>query len=411
MAIDPSTQLNGQPTSVNEQFFDALVRHQIGLLRLSSSLRNKVVKLLDDTEADMASMIRKRLAKSKGLSTPADVAKLAKLLERLRKTRLSAWDKATDAWFQELREMARGEPSLIDGILKTVVPVSIDTSLPAISTLTSMINHHPFEGKTLRSWASQIRQADIRRIEDQIRIGLVQGETSDAIARRVVGTASLRGRNGVTEITRRNAEALTRTAVNAFSNQAKREFYLANKDVFEEELYVATLDARTTPVCRANDGKVFPVGKGPLPPLHFNCRSLRVALINGVAIGRRPARPFTEKMLVREFAKREGIEGATTRAKLPRGTKGRYDDYAAGRIRELTGTVPAKLTYQQWLSRQSAAFQDDVLGRTKGRLFRRGDLTLDKFVNRAGDEIPLSQLARKARDAFIKAGLDPEDFL
>ena len=43
---------------------------------------------------------------------------------------------------------------------------------------------------------------------------------------------------------------------------------------------------------------------------------------------------------------------------------------------------------QGWLGRQSAAFQDDVLGRTRGLLFRKGGLRLDRFVNRAGDELP-----------------------
>jgi len=54
-------------------------------------------------------------------------------------------------------------------------------------------------------------------------------------------------------------------------------------------------------------------------------------------------------------------------------------------------------TYNGWLKAQSAATQDDVLGKTKGRLFRKGDLTVDKFVNRSGQELTLEQL--KAKDA------------
>ena len=77
----------------------------------------------------------------------------------------------------------------------------------------------------------------------------------------------------------------------------------------------------------------------------------------------------------------------------------------------MTGRVPAKVTYQQWLTRQSNQFQDDVLGKTKGILFRKGGLRLDKFVNRRGDELTLSQLATTQAKAFRSAGLNPENFL
>ena len=42
---------------------------------------------------------------------------------------------------------------------------------------------------------------------------------------------------------------------------------------------------------------------------------------------------------------------------------------------------------------------------------RKGGLRLDKFVDKAGNEIPLSQLARTDRAAFKAAGLDPENFI
>ncbi len=48
------------------------------------------------------------------------------------------------------------------------------------------------------------------------------------------------------------------------------------------------------------------------------------------------------------------------------------------------GQVPAKTTYQDFLSRQPATFQDEVLGKTKGKLFRKGGMSLDKFVDRNG---------------------------
>ena len=411
MATDPDIQLPRGVGTFNEAFFDGLVRHQIGLLRLAGSVREEVFRLLDATEADLAEQIRRRLAGHQGFDSPRSVQRMQTLLRVIRGTRARAWREVNKMWVERAIELSAEEPSFTDNILKMAVPVHIETVIPAAAFLGEIARSRPFEGRTLSEWAAHQRAADLQRIEDAVRVGMIQGESAAAIARRVFGTRAQAGRDGVTQLTRNAAAAITRTMINAMSNQARREFYRANPGVFRRELYVATLDARTTPVCRSLDGELFPLGRGPIPPLHFNCRSLRVAVISDEFVGSRPARAFTQRGLLREYAQREGIGPVTARDRLPRGHKGAFDTFARARMRELTGRVPSKVTYQDWLGRQSAQFQDDVLGRTRGRLFRAGGLTLDRFVNRAGDELPLRELARRDREAFIQAGLDPEDFL
>jgi SPP1 gp7 family putative phage head morphogenesis protein len=409
MAIDPDKQLPGGPTTSNEEFFDALIRHQIGLLRVSGGIRNQITAILDATELDIAAQIKSRLG-SGGVAT-LGTRRLQLLLDSLKATRLKAFEDVTELWIEELVALAQAEPEFTAAAMRTVSPTTLDLFLPSNALLRSLVTSQPFEGKTLREWSRHIAATDIARINDQIKIGLVQGEGSAQIARRVVGTTVNRGRDGITELTRRQAAAITRTAVIHYSNQAKREFYKDNENLLTGEVYTATLDSRTTPICRSLDGKVFPVGEGPIPPLHFNCRSVRVATLDGEAIGNRPQRQFTQRMLLREFAQKNGFKAPASRAGLPHGTKGAFDAFSRTRIRQLTGTIPAKVSYQTWLGRQSVAFQNDVLGVTKGRLFRQGGLELDKFVNRAGDELSLTELARKHREAFTAAGLDPEDFL
>lgn len=411
MAIDPKKQLPGGVLTANEEFFDALVRHQIGLLRLTGSIKKDVTALLDATEQDIADKIRTRLRRHKGLDTPASVARLETLLKSIRATRLTAWKQVTELWVRELRMLAGAEPGFIDGALKTTSPVILETTLPSSALLRSIVTTRPFQGKTLRQWARNVSRADLTRIENEIKTGMVLGESSDAIARRVVGTAARAGRDGTTAITRRQAAAITRTAVIAISNQSKREFYRGNEALFRQELYVATLDNRTTPICQSLDGRKFPIAEPPYPPLHMQCRSLRVAVMDGDVLGIRPAKASSEKLLLKEFTKREKLGTISKRDGLPRGTKGKFDEFKRKRVRELTGRVPAKVAYQEWLGRQSVAFQNDVLGVTKGKLFRKGGLKLTKFVNRAGDELPLSALARTEAAAFRAAGLDPQDFL
>jgi SPP1 gp7 family putative phage head morphogenesis protein len=410
MAIDPKRQLPKTPTTSNEQYFDALIRHQIHLLRMAGSVSNRIVELLNKNEKDIVERVKRSMKFSTKGPTPANLRRAVALKKAIQEIREPMWEEIQKIWDSEMKDLTKEEVLFLSNSMQTVLPVLIAANTPPFSTLTSLVNNNPFHGKTLKEWGKNIALSDLNRITDSIRIGIVQGENSNTIARRIVGTVSLRGQDGTTQITRRAAIGITRTATTAFSNMAKNEFSLANSDIVEKELYSATLDAVTTAICRSLDGKLFPLGEGYFPPLHFNCRSVRIAVLNDTVLGERPSVPVAEKRLVREFTRKNNLPLTSSRSRLPRGTKGAFDRFARQRSRELIGQVPAKVSYQEWLTRQSNEFQDDVLGVTKARLFRKGGLTLDKFVNRRGDELTLSELAKKDKQAFINAGLNPENF-
>jgi SPP1 gp7 family putative phage head morphogenesis protein len=397
------------PENANEALFDALVRNQILLLRYSVSVRNKIQALLDESEAEIVEKIKSRLEGHRGLNTPADYKRMQTLLRIIRNIRTKSWEKIAEEWVKEAIEIAKTQPEILNKIILTTSPVLVETLIPAARLLAAIATSRAFEGRTLRQWAKTIAQEDIRRIDSVIRAGMVVGDTTPDIAKRVVGTARLRGADGVTEITRRQAASITRTAINFIANEARDEFIKQNSDLIKKEKYVATLDSRTTPICRANDGKLYDVGTGPRPPLHFNCRSLRVPVLLPDSLGNRPAKPTTEKMLLREFTK-DKFYKATTRNDLPRGSKKAFDQYSRKRVRELTGQVPADTSYQDWLTRQSQEFQNDVLGKTRARLFRDGKLKLDQFVNTNGDQLTLKDLAAKHAAAFKAAEIDPGQF-
>lgn len=394
----------------NEQLLDAMIRHQTYLLRYSGYVRSRVNTILNATEMDLAEKIRDRLKNYSGLRTPVEWQRLQKLQTQLSTIRIGAWTEARDFLEREMIQLAYQEPVFFSNAIQATLPVVVETAMPSARMLRAIALSRPFEGRILKDWASSMAAEDIRRIHSAIQMGMVAGETNDTIARRVVGTKALKGSDGVTEMTRRQVQTITRTAVMHVANNSRSEFLNDNSDIIEAEAFVATLDARTTPQCAANDGKLYPLGKGPIPPLHYNCRSLRVAAIDGAMLGDRPAKPFTERQLLREYSEKNGLTGIASRDDLPYGTKGGFDKWRRNRVRELVGPVPASTSYQKWLTGQSVEFQNDTLGVTKGKLFREGGLTLDKFVNRNGDELTLSQLARTEASAFRAAGLNPEDF-
>jgi len=410
----------------NEELLDAMIRHQIGLLRFDAGVRNRVWKLLDATEADMRAQIANRLRRNvAGEITPANLQRMDALLRGLRETRTGAWSKVNQLMFEEMRALAIAEPAFQAQLMEGIFPVELGLNLPDPARLRAIVAKNAFDGETLKQMLARVKAADIRRIEQSVRIGMTQGESIPEIGRRIVGSVGLRGTNGVTEITRRNAATIARTAVNGVGAAARREFAEANADLAPLQVFIATLDSRTTPVCRKWDGSLHdtetglatapPQVKGqptPVLPLHPGERSLFSFAVDGEVIGERPVRNFTQQGLVREYAEQNGLGKipGSKRGNLPLGHKGKFDEWARGRMRELTGTVPAKTTYGQFLSRQSAAFQNDILGPTRGKLFRSGGLTLDKFVDKTGAEIPLRDLSKFHADAFRSAGLDPANF-
>lgn len=396
--------------SANDDLLEAILRHQVGLQRLAGSVRERVFDLLDATERDLERAIERHLRG--GDIDPADVTRLNVLLRDIRSVRGPAWKAAKAVVLEEMLAMATVEPQFMAAAVTASSPVLLDLTLPSVSLLTTLVAREPIDGAILADWFSKMERADVDRIMSQVRIGMVQGESVPQIVRRVIGSQRLNGTDSLaTALTRRGAASVVRTLTNGFANAAKSEFYKANKRVIAAEVWVATLDGRICPVCMGLDGQRFTVGGGRRPPAHVGCRCVRVAVLDGNVLGMRPLKPVTERGLLREFGKREGLRAPTRRADLPRGTKGRFDKFAQKRIRQLTGTAPARLTYAQFLRKQSVGFQEDVLGKTKARLFRLGKVNLRRFTDRTGDTLTLKELAIREKAAFRAAGLDPGDFI
>ncbi len=386
--------------TLNELWEESIIARQIGLLLFGNSVKKKITTILDVTETDIKKEVVSELGKKR---TPSRITSLLRTIGILRG---EAWTESTKVWKDEILAAANAEAEFLETSLKHIAPVVLDTTAPSAELLRQIVTQRPIQGAILGDWSKNIRRADLRRIEQQIQIGLVQGESAAQVARRIVGTVRLKGKDGVTEITRREADAITRTALLTITNSVREEFFNENSDLFEQEKYLATLDSRTTPICRSLDGNLYPVGVGPKPPVHWNCRSVRVAIITPELDVNRPYKAVTKQQLLREYTASAGIQKKVgSREDLPRGHKSKFDEFARRRTRELTGTVPERTTYESFLRSQSPEFQADVMGKAKAKLFRDGGLTLDKFVEPSGRELTLKELAERHKDAFRRAGL------
>lgn len=353
--------------TVNEHLMDAAIRHQIGLQRLSTATVRKIVALLNRVDADI---VRQLQEAGPGARTEIARRRLEHALEAIRDIMREAYGEVHPTLRAELTQVAAYEADFNGRLLQEAIPMRIDLVTPTAEALAAAVNSKPFEGKILREWTQELEDAAYRKLRDQIRIGFTQGETIDQMVRRVRGTKARQYKDGILDLNRRNAEAVVRTAVAHTANASREELYAANSDLIKGVVWVSTLDTRTTPICRARDGKVFEVGKGPRPPAHWNCRSSTTPLV------------------------KSWQELGIDLAEAPEGTRA-----------SMNGQVPAETTYGQWLRRQDKGVVEEVLGKKKAKLFLDGNLPIDRFVDDKGMELTLDELREREAAAFTKAGM------
>lgn len=390
--------------SSNEEIRDAFIRHQIRVLKYASGITNRQLKKLAATEEELYRALVLLVSESPGrlLNGKAGIAWQKELITTVESIRSGVWQDITDDIVTELSAFSTSEVLIASSTIQDNLPVILGLTTPPVNKLISIVKSQPFQGKTLKQWLVRTSSSDVARIVNAAKVGVVQGLTPTEIARQIVGTK--RSRKGA--VARKafiDTESVLLTVTNGIQQEVRQALYASNKDVIKKELFVNTLDSRTTLTCiaagEANDfglGKgVYPVGRGRIPPLHFRCRSGRVPYVDPENIGDRPFNPTTERILVNEFAKANGLKKVNSRDKLPRGFKTKYDKFARAKKRELIGQLPGDVSYGDFLRKQSKDFQEEVLGVARAELFRKGDLSLTSFVSRSGETLTLDQLKRK----------------
>jgi len=356
---------------INKDLQDSAIRHQIFMSRVSTGVRNRMLALLNRSEAEL---VRTMNALDPDLvSTRFKAARIERMLRDIR-----------DQQFQlrgEFKRMLRGETGpiavnehnftrkqLIEAAGKSFAK-GFDFVSPARVQAAAM--SRPFQSVHLK-WAIEGEHVDelFRRrlglVRDEIRRGFVEGASTPELVRRIRGTRAQNFTDGILEINRRSAETMVRTAVNHTANAARQIMFEENEDLIAGIQYVAILDGRTTARCRGLDGKIYPIRSGPRPPQHPACRSTTVEVLKseaGPVIGKN----------------RDG----SIRLKNP----------------------PEYESYNDWLKTQPKEFVEDVLGKQKAALYLDGKLPLDKFTDSKGMELTLDQLRVKENEAFKAAGL------
>ena len=385
----------------------ALYRNAIDLNRYSNSVARRVVNAYNDIIIDATNQLRV----IDDLAAPDKAARLRGILAQL-KDSLATWaGDATELTATELQGLAELQSEFVTDQLRKVLPAgsrdavrtveispqfaqSVVTTDPtqlnvvalsddlfaAVQGAPATFSLTAAKGATITLPNGEVITKAFRgiavdqaeRFSQVVRNGLLTGETTPSIAKRLIGNLQfgeeaktvrqlVAAGGQATAVADNQVMALVRTSINQVANSASQQVYEANQDITKKYRYVATLDSRTSSICAALDNREFEYGKGPMPPQHFNCRSTTVPIIDPDILP-----PST-------IAKRASADGP----------------------------VPINTSYGQWLKDQPLKTQQDVLGASKVPYFNRlvdkygAKDAMAKLVRDDGSELTLEQLRKR----------------
>lgn len=348
--------------SVNEAIRDKAIRHSLYLQRFGNGLTEQVISLLDEASDEIVAKLAARLASldERGITLGDRAAKrLQALIDEISALNAVLYGRIDETLSGQLSGLGSIEAQFQAATIQTALPVAFEAAIPSPARLRAIIETSPMEGALLSSWTEGMKDGTAKRIEQAIRKGMVQGLGTDDIVRAIRGTKKQNYRDGVLEISRRSARSIVRTSVNHVSNVAAQETWKANERVVKGWQFVSTLDSRTTITCAALNGQVFPIGEGPMPPRHIGCRSLSIA--------------------VTKSFKELGWDS---------------DEVTASERATMDGKIAGDITFEKWLKDKGEATQNDILGPTRGALFRDGKLSLQDFIRTDGTVLTIEQLRK-----------------
>lgn len=333
--------------STNQDLVDASIAHQIDLQYYANWVVRDEVGALNDNDDEIFALL---LAVLLALPSNASPTQIDTAVGSVLLLNNLAYVNISRDLMTRLQETAIVEAKFQDQLLSGAAQSSNTNAVDPVSTFNAALAV-PIVGvllaDTLRNLAAS-RSDTIRRT---VQAGFVNGLTVEEIVRSLRGTRSANFTDGLFNTARSNLETVVRSAVAHVVEYTSVAYHALNPDIVKAVVWLSVLDSRTTSFCIARSGKRYtadashrPIGHsydwgaGP-GRYHYNCRSTFAPLV--------------------------------------------------------AGEIPNANRFADWLKRQDAKTQDEVLGPTRGRMYRSGQVSVEGFLNNKGKMLTLEQL--KAR--------------
>jgi hypothetical protein len=344
------------PASLNAQLADAFVEEDLQARRVEAHLRREVLALLALLQGDLVAALK-----------ASDPTAFALLRRRKRAGKVFVTEEATplittryaqiagqlDTAFTRL---ARHQADQAQTLVNAVTGTETVTELPSARELRLRVTESLFPSASTATDASTtgaewwIRQGEglVTKLGDQVQVSVGLDESLTQLTQRVTGTPAQSGQDGLMAKAATDATRLLTTQTTNAVSEARVAVAEANQEQFIL-VHQSVLDSRTSTICLARDGLQYtadadhtPIGHDiPYlngPPYHILCRSTMITVL------------------------KDG------------------------------GAVPPD-TLSAWLTRKGTAFQDQLLGPTRARMFRSGSLSPRDLISAStGAPLTLEEL-------------------
>jgi SPP1 gp7 family putative phage head morphogenesis protein len=357
--------------TVNDKLRNTTIQHAHFIEQYKNHEIKKVLALLNKSD----NSLKDQLKKYKG-RTDTITSKRLKLMKQDIKDIVGESKQVLSTKIDDLAvNFGNLESKWLGDIIHDAVPDEVPISFiqPAPTQILAAVKATPFNNTTLQDMITTWSTSKIKLFTNATQQAFIQGQGIDDVVRILFGTRALQYTDGLVDGTRRQIRTQVRTAMNHFSSTARDLTYKQNSDLIKGVQWVATLDGRTTLQCINLDGKVdYEDGSrrelnGLRPPAHYNCRSTTVPVIKSL----------------KELGLSDKEFSSSTRASM-------------------NGQVPETKRYKDWFKDQPATFQQQVLGKKRYDLYKKGEFTFDKFVEN-GQELTIQQLDMlNKKPAFVR---------
>ncbi len=384
-------------SNIADVILDELTSHDVDLVRINSGMTKKVLYQLETLERELVAEIQE--------IDPTAPARLNNRLDRLqvllaqtRETIRKYYRRIKVIHENDIQRLAVVEQQAVVAAVNTAVTVEVMTASIPPAVLEELAKNTLIEGAPSRVWWGRQAGNLQRSFSDQMRQGVLRGESVAELTRRVRGTATgkrntywdARGNpkvfvefeGGIMDTATRQAESLVRTSVISVTGAVTDATYEANKDVVKGRQAQATLDTRTSDICIARSGKVWDMEGNPLPPppnnekypgppaWHWGCRTRIIPVLK----------------TWEELSTKQGYKGKMR--EVPESTQESMD-----------GQVAAGLTYEGWLKKQSKERQLQALGPTRYRMWKDGEISnLSQLIDQSGNPLTVAELQAQYSD-------------
>lgn len=347
--------------ALSDEIQDAITRHQIYILRYSAGREKEAAEYIKRIQA----MIENEMQVDE--LSEMDIQQLRRFYDEVTQFSEQVLSELGEKMIDDATDLVEAEKTWNQSLFGNMIGEAISevSSIDAQLAVFAGVLFSGAQNISMRNAVNQFRQNKLRQVVQNLRDGVTLREPNQQIIGRIAG---------VSQLHQKQAGVLIRTMTNHVSVITRDIVMRENIGLFDGYEWVSVLDSRTTLVCISRDGIIYPFSddpiKSPKPPAHFSCRS---TITPKVKAG------YEDKVQKRQRRTAEGAKGTT-------------------KVRQTT-------TYESWLRRQPAGFQDEVLGPTRGKLFRRGGLPISKFVDMSGKTLTLDELRNIEPEVFNRVKL------